>query len=96
MDNFYEKFKDLLPIDFDERVETAFFNFDKNHNGTIEKKELIPFFKSVANFYDIDPKKLADNKNYQLLLADIDTNCDGVISMSEFKNFYAMVYLDKA
>jgi Ca2+-binding EF-hand superfamily protein len=96
MESFYEKFKDLLPIDFEERAEMAFDKFDKDHNGKIEKKELGPFFKSVANFYDIDSKRLIGNPNYHLLIADIDTNCDGAITLTEFKNFYAMVYLDKA
>jgi Ca2+-binding EF-hand superfamily protein len=95
MENFYEKYKDLLPIDFDDRAEAAFYKYDKNGNGTIEKKELIPLIKEVANFLDIDPKRIT-SKNNKMLLADIDINADGEISLKEFKNYYAMVYLDKA
>jgi Ca2+-binding EF-hand superfamily protein len=96
MDNFYEKYQDLLPTDFDERAEHAFYEFDTNKSGTIERRELIPFFKSVAKFFEIDPKKINANSDYKILLDYIDMNSDGKVSLKEFKNFYAMIYLDKA
>jgi calcium-dependent protein kinase len=59
-----------------QRLEAAFQAFDINRDGKISSDELKGMFGGEST---------ADDAVWQSLLAEVDSNCDGVIDLEEFK-----------
>ena len=72
------------PATFEPIAKEAFDAADKNHNGTIDKKELELCMKEVSSGLGLDaPNQRAVENEFKKL--DIDKN--GVIDFNEFKAF---------
>ena len=67
------------------QVAEKYFNFyDKNGNGSLEKKELIKIMNSIAKtFYGCEPEKGAIEEQFEKL----DKDKNNTIDFNEFKSF---------
>mmetsp|Transcript_28821 Transcript_28821/g.48622 ORF Transcript_28821/g.48622 Transcript_28821/m.48622 type:complete len:1741 (+) Transcript_28821:136-5358(+) len=62
-------------------VETAFANYDRDENGTIEPAELVYLLEDLG----VEPTKERINEAFSIF----DTDGDGVISFDEFKKWWS-------
>lgn len=91
-----EDFKDLLPENFDQIALEEFRKYDYNHNGIIEKKELILLYRGLAESFGMNKNDVDHDHNLQKsLMEEIDMDNDKKITFEEFKKFFARVYLLK-
>jgi hypothetical protein len=75
-----EKFTALIQRDFHGSFRAAFDHFDKNHDGKIDRGELIEFLKSAGIGNGFTRRYWADG-----ILDKLDTNHDRMISWDEFQ-----------
>lgn len=63
---------------------TAFSHFDKDHDGSIGKKEIMELLTSG----EIDSAHMPANKTAEMILHDLDTDLNGNVSFLEFHNYF--------
>ena len=82
MKNLSEKIKD---DGFINEVAKNYFNhYDKNHNNSLEKKELLKIMKDIARtFFDCIPEKGAIESQFN----NLDKDKNNRIDFIEFKSF---------
>ena len=72
------------PASFEPLAKEAFEAADKNHNGTIDKKELEICMKELAAHLGMDPP---NQKAVEIKFKKLDIDKNGSIDYNEFKVF---------
>ena len=66
-----------------------FDSFDSNHDGKIEKSELIPLLNKISKIYGLpNPTQSEINEGFKQL----DLNQNNLIEFEEFIHFYQELY----
>eukprot|EP00929_Paragymnodinium_shiwhaense_P050581 TRINITY_DN25463_c0_g1_i3.p1 TRINITY_DN25463_c0_g1~~TRINITY_DN25463_c0_g1_i3.p1 ORF type:complete len:615 (-),score=120.24 TRINITY_DN25463_c0_g1_i3:914-2629(-) len=65
-------------------LQTAFQEFDKDHDGTLGRQEIEQLLKGGY----IDEWQMPTRKTVDAMVAELDTNSDGRISFVEFHNYF--------